>query len=124
MRLSRQPTGGDWTTVVVGAAEALRQTLRSKGEAQSENPPSRIKSQAEVFLEAQRLHQEGRLSEAETLYRRVLRGDPDHVGALHALGVMVARRGDHASGQTLIERAWALAPNNPTAPCTIAKLYQ
>ena len=43
------------------------------------------------FDDAVRLHQEGRVVEAELAYRQVLREQPDHAGALHLLGVTPTR---------------------------------
>lgn len=46
------------------------------------------------FLAAHRLHQQGRLGEAETAYRAVLARTPDHAEALRLLGVLRYQAGD------------------------------
>lgn len=55
-----------------------------------------------------RHHQAGRLQEAERLYRRILRGRPDHADALHLLGVTAHQAGDSAVAVELIGRAIAI----------------
>jgi protein O-GlcNAc transferase len=51
------------------------------------------------------LHQAGRLSEAEPLYRHVLSVDPQHFEALHFLGLIEAQRGNLEQADTLISRS-------------------
>jgi predicted O-linked N-acetylglucosamine transferase (SPINDLY family) len=60
-------------------------------------------------------HQAGRLAEAETLYRQVLAQRPDHVDALHLLGVLAAQTRRYDVAVDLIGRAIALRPNFPEA---------
>ena len=55
-------------------------------------------------------HRVGRLDRAETMYRRVLQSAPDHVGALHHLGVIAQVRGRHEDAVQLISQALAGAP--------------
>jgi len=54
------------------------------------------------------LHREGRLDEAERLYREVLVQRPDHPEALHHLGLIRHQQGDAAAGIDLIQQAIAL----------------
>lgn len=65
---------------------------------------------AERLRRAIPLLQQGKLDEAEPLLRQILRQNPDQVDALHFLGVLVARRGQHQEGVDLIHRALALNP--------------
>lgn len=65
---------------------------------------------AERLRRAIPLLQQGKLDEAEPLLRQILQQNPDHVDALHFLGVLVARRGHHQEGVDLIHRALALNP--------------
>jgi predicted TPR repeat methyltransferase len=58
------------------------------------------------------LQQRGRLDAAEEIYARVLAAVPDHVDALHYLGISRHHRGEHDEGLALLERALALAPHN------------
>ena len=61
-------------------------------------------------------HQEGRLDEAETIYRQVLDLDPANADALHLLGVVAHHRGAHAAAVDMIRRAIALKPHMPQFP--------
>lgn len=54
-------------------------------------------------------HQSGRLAEAEKGYRAILGKQPDHVDALHYLGVLMHQRGDNESAAKLLDHALSLA---------------
>jgi len=62
-----------------------------------------------------RLHQAGRLDEAERAYAAVLRDDADDVTALVNGGALAIARGDAAVAAARLERAVAHAPRNPIA---------
>ncbi|MEO8113311.1 MAG: tetratricopeptide repeat protein, partial [Phenylobacterium sp.] len=47
------------------------------------------------FQEAARLHQAGRIEEAEPLYRAALARTPTHAGSLHNLALILKGRGEH-----------------------------
>ncbi|MFZ0572555.1 MAG: tetratricopeptide repeat protein [Rhodomicrobium sp.] len=64
-----------------------------------------------AFEQALKLHQSGRLAEAETIYRALLEKDAMDAEALHLLGVLACQRGDVASGRQLIERSIGLNPS-------------
>jgi tetratricopeptide (TPR) repeat protein len=57
------------------------------------------------------LHRAGRLDEAEAIYRRILKVDPDNAEALHLLGVVAGQLGDHDECVRLIERAVSHDPD-------------
>lgn len=59
------------------------------------------------------LHRAGRLDEAEAVYRRILKVDPDDAEALHLLGVVAGQRGDQDECVRLIERAICHQPEVP-----------
>jgi Flp pilus assembly protein TadD len=65
--------------------------------------------------QAVRLHQEGRLEEADRLYREALARNPGNANALHLLGVLQAQRLDFVAAADLIGRSIALEPGNPFA---------
>jgi predicted O-linked N-acetylglucosamine transferase (SPINDLY family) len=54
------------------------------------------------------LHQQGRLTEAEALYRDILRRDPNHFDALHLCGVAALQARRTAEGVALVRDAIAL----------------
>ena len=73
-------------------------------------PPGAPPVQA-IFAEALRLHQSGRLAEAEQLYRQVLARDPRHADSLHLLGVLAYQAGQLADAVELIGQAIRLKEN-------------
>ena len=56
------------------------------------------------------LHQQGKLGEAEHIYRELLRGNPQDPNVLHLLGLLTAQMGQMARGADLIRQALALDP--------------
>lgn len=56
------------------------------------------------------LQKNGRLEEAQALYQRVLRTDPDHPRALHFAGVLAHQQQHNDDALALIERSLALQP--------------
>ena len=64
----------------------------------------------QVFAQAAAHHQAGRLTEAERLYRQVCAADPDHVAALHRLGVVAHQLG-RPDAPDILARAVALRPD-------------
>jgi len=63
-----------------------------------------------AFSEAVRLHQAGRLGEAEAHYRHVLAAYPQHADSRHLLGVLAHQVGQSAVAEQLIREAIALEP--------------
>ena len=66
---------------------------------------------------AMRFHREGKLGEAEAIYRQALEAKPDRSDLLHHLGLIAYQRGDSAAAVDLIGKAIARDPNhaNPHA---------
>ena len=60
-------------------------------------------------------HKEGRLSQAETAYQRILESDPNQPIALHLLGVVAHQTGKNDVAIDLITRAIAIDPDLPEA---------
>jgi len=56
-------------------------------------------------------HDAGRLAEAEAIYRQILSQNPNHVEALHLLGLIAGQRGNHDQAIDLIGRAIRLKPD-------------
>ena len=65
---------------------------------------------AAPFGEAVRLHQAGRLAEAEAHYRHVLDRHPQHADSRHLLGVLAHQIGNSEVAEQLIRDAIALEP--------------
>ena len=60
--------------------------------------------------EALALHQQGRLSQAEAIYRQLLVADPKHVHALHLLGVVAHQTGNYQGAVDMIGMAIEINP--------------
>ncbi|HWA63238.1 MAG TPA: sulfotransferase [Caulobacteraceae bacterium] len=73
--------------------------------------PARRPPTAELgFQRAQALHRQGRLAEAEGLYRAVLDIQPDHAGALHYLGLAQSQQGRARETVVSIRKSIAIRP--------------
>lgn len=75
-----------------------------------QNSALRLDDVSRDYQSATTHHQAGRYDRAEALYRRVLRRAPDHVEALHLLGVIAHERERHEDAVELISRALAGSP--------------
>lgn len=82
-------------------------------------------AQAEALLQrAVGLHQAGRLDEAESLYRDLLRAQPGLVAASHNLGALALQRGQAAAALPHLARALAGMPGRPEYRRTAAHALQ
>jgi tetratricopeptide (TPR) repeat protein len=68
-------------------------------------------SNDELLTHAVEHHQSGRLQQAESLCREVLKAQPSHVDALHLLGVLEHQAGRSEAAIALICKAIYLSPN-------------
>jgi tetratricopeptide (TPR) repeat protein len=76
------------------------------------SPPATATS---LLSEAVKLHQAGRLADAEKIYRQILAAEPDHFDSLHLLGVIFFQRGNPAVAVQLIDAALARNPESSVA---------
>ena len=67
---------------------------------------------------------EGRLEEAEHLYRRLLRHDPRNVDALRLLALIAAQAGQITEAENLLQKAISLAPDFLTAILDLGRLLK
>jgi protein O-GlcNAc transferase len=74
-----------------------------------------------TFEQGIALHQQGRLVEAERIYREVLRQQPIHFGALHHLGVIALDTRRTEQGADLIRKAIGLNANVAFAHSNLGK---
>jgi protein O-GlcNAc transferase len=68
-----------------------------------------------LMAQAQALHRGGRIAQAETIYREVLRRSPRHFDALHSLGMLAFQAGHPQAAADLIVQALAVDPNDAGA---------
>ena len=68
-----------------------------------------------MLRDAIALHQAGRLTEAEPLYRDVLAAAPENFDALHLLGVLAHQQGRHTEAVALMGAALAQRPDEAVA---------
>jgi predicted TPR repeat methyltransferase len=69
-----------------------------------------------------RLQKTGRLPEAEQVYRAILAAVPDHVEALHFLGLVLFQAGLDAEGAELIERVATRCPDYADAQSNLGNV--
>ena len=78
----------------------------------------------QLLQTALRHHQEGRLPQAETLYRQILQKNPDHPDALHLLGTLYHQTGNNEVAVEFISRAMRIDPSNPFFHDNLGTVYQ
>ncbi len=71
----------------------------------------------QAFAQAVTLHNQGRLADAETLYKAVLKLVPAHAGALHHLGLIAFQAGQSGAALQLIDHALTVQPDYAEAWC-------
>jgi len=76
----------------------------------------------QAMQEAVVLHQQGRLREAEKLYARVLKAEPEHSDALHLLGLVKAQAGQMGEAYRLMSAALKINPKAPDAWMNLANV--
>lgn len=70
------------------------------------------------------LHQQGDLKQAASIYKWVLKKQPDQVDALHLLGVIANQQGNYPEAITLIQRAITLLPDKAAFFYNLGISYQ
>ena len=98
-------------------ARKPKKTRRNKASARRPAPPAPSAPPApppdtDALQNAIRIHQAGRLDEAEKIYRQILEADPGHADALHFLGVLAHQKDRQEEAAELISKAIAANPEN------------
>jgi Flp pilus assembly protein TadD len=78
----------------------------------------------QAMTTARRLHVEGKLAEAESLYRQVLAAAPDHPAVLNALGTVLGQAGKLKQAGDILSRATRSDPQFADAWANLAKVYE
>jgi Flp pilus assembly protein TadD len=68
------------------------------------SPPRRGFTPAQAYEMAVVLHRQGRLNEAERVYRGILQLRPDHLGSLNYLASICNQQGRPEEGEKLLRR--------------------
>lgn len=76
-----------------------------------------------ALSEALFFHQNGRLAEAEIMFRQVIKDNPDNHIALHGLGILLVENENYRTAQEMVEEAIALSPKTPNYYRTLARIY-
>src|SRR5438552_3781349 len=79
---------------------------------------------AEALQQALRLHQAGRWSKAEKLYRQILQVAPQHADAWQLLGLLAHQTGQSQTAIEYIGRAIALRPCQPAMHLNLGAAYR
>jgi len=74
----------------------------------------------QAFQIAVQQHQEGRLSEAESLYRQIVGAQPGHADAFHMLGIVLSQLGRKVEAIEAFGIAISLNPNAPDFRANLA----
>jgi len=81
-------------------------------------------SLAQALVMAVRWHRSGRLDDAANIYRQILAAAPDHVDALHCLGVAEQQAGRTAEALAGLDRPVTLPPDPPDARCNRGNIHR
>jgi predicted O-linked N-acetylglucosamine transferase (SPINDLY family) len=76
------------------------------------------------FQTAKRLHQSGKLAEAEYAYRQALAAQPDDPNILHLFATLLDQRGDGDTALALLQRCVELRPGYIQARFNLARLLR
>ncbi|MFI3219494.1 MAG: tetratricopeptide repeat protein, partial [Methylococcales bacterium] len=119
-RLFRQTQYGDWQSVIELVKHDLISVQSSKVDKLDSAPPNNPAK----FALAMNLHQQGQLAAAETLYEEILQTEPQHVDALHFLGVLKNQNGQPQLAVDLIQQSLDININNSAAYSNLGTVFQ
>ena len=77
---------------------------------------------SELFARGLNHHRAGRFAEADLLYRQILHDWPQHVDAMHLMGVLMCQVGQRDAAANLISHAIALKPNRSDFYCSLGNV--
>jgi tetratricopeptide (TPR) repeat protein len=116
----KRPGGLRDGTVV---SEGTMQTVETRGVPPRQQSTEQLGAAVSVetgFEQARSLHAQGKLDQAEQLYRAVLQADRTHIGSLHNLGILCLQRGQYDDTIPLTREVVRLRPDLPVAHLTLA----
>jgi tetratricopeptide (TPR) repeat protein len=113
LRQFRQPTLGDWRTVVRDVLDAGEGFIREDMHSRSGNVQSVLaRDLAGMLQSALNLHNQSRFTEVIDSYRRILQFFPGQFDTLHYLGVALAQVGRCQEALVPLLQALTLQPDN------------
>ena len=80
-----------------------------------ENRPAAVSSVESEFNKALVLHRLGQLTEAERVYRAILKSHHRHFDAAHLLGLILLQRGEAQAAESQLGRALSFAADTELA---------
>jgi len=85
-------------------------------------PPTLLEPILDLLRRAQACHAQGRLDEAQALYRQILDRQPDQPQALSLLAMILVDRGDDAEAEAVVLRHLAVRPNDGASSHLLGQL--
>jgi predicted TPR repeat methyltransferase len=79
---------------------------------ETDEPPARELTAGEALVIARQLHQQDRVTEADVVYREILRLQPENAAALHFGGIAAHQLGRTAEGIASIRRSLTFVPDS------------
>jgi tetratricopeptide (TPR) repeat protein len=98
------------------------QTAEKKLPASTDKPDDPL-NKVSIYESAGDMFREGRTTEAEARYRKILEIDPGHVETLNNLGVIYMNKGDYNSALSTFEKTVKLKPDYVEAYYNMACLF-
>ena len=128
LRLLRQGPERQWAPVLQSLAALLQQAISTMSTPSPAPTTETMLPSADdigrLFNQALGLHQQGQLSQAQSLYQRVLAHQPQHFDALHLLGVIAYQSRNLAQAVALIGQALQIRPLNANAHANLGLALQ
>ena len=84
----------------------------------------KLSPERRLLAQAAKLHQAGRLEEAEQHYRQLLRDNPRNVDALRMLAMVAAKLRRYEDAERLLKRALGIAPDFLTAQMDLGRILK
>ncbi|MGA3044997.1 MAG: tetratricopeptide repeat-containing glycosyltransferase family protein [Terracidiphilus sp.] len=107
------------------AEEMADSSTESAGDDKTAVGPQMLQQPSPAMVqEALRLHQEGRLADAERTYLEILSVDPNQADCLHLLGMIAYQNGQHENAAYLIRKAIAIKGNAATYHSNLGNVLQ
>ena len=78
----------------------------------------------DAFLNAVHMHQQGEIAQAKLVYEQILAEDAGHTEALHLMGLILHKQGEHKQAIEKIERAIQLNPDAIIFRKNLASVYR